>query len=214
MPPAFPSELRYAAYYAYTPGASDPDAQRGLRVRDRIKGARDLEGLIQPVGEAFQADWFEDFFGSGITIVPVPRSHPLTEGALWPAQEIADRLVALELAGETIPLLERVEPVAKSSFQSGSDRPRVHDHVTSMQVAQELAAPTQILLVDDVVTIGRTFWACAGLLRERFEEAEIRAFALLRTQGIGPVVTDPVAPVEGKIWRPADRPPGWLERDP
>lgn len=59
----------------------------------------------------------------------------------------------------------------------------IHEHVESMQVHADMIKPDQITIVDDVLTMGRTMIACANLLHEAFPDAEIRAFAMIRTQG-------------------------------
>ena len=47
--------------------------------------------------------------------------------------------------------------------------------------------PKRLLVVDDVVTSGSMLIAAASLLQETFPEAEIKAFALLRTMSFGEV---------------------------
>jgi hypothetical protein len=49
------------------------------------------------------------------------------------------------------------------------------------------------------VTMGRTRYACAQRLHEAFPKAEIRAFAVIRTQGFIPDVEAIVDPAVGTI---------------
>ena len=65
--------------------------------------------------------------------------------------------------------------------------------------------PSQVVLVDDVVTKGRTLLAAAARLHEAFPTIDIRAFALLRTMGLGQRVDRLLDPCVGEIrWRAGD----------
>ena len=62
-----------------------------------------------------------------------------------------------------------------------------------------------MVLIDDVITKGRTLLAAAARLREAFPETEIRAFALLRTMGFIPGVQRLLDPCTGEIrWNAGD----------
>ena len=66
-------------------------------------------------------------------------------------------------------------------------------------------ALASVVLIDDVVTKGRTLLAAATRLQEAFPEADIRAFALLRTQGLIPGVQRLLDPCKGEIrWKAGD----------
>jgi phosphoribosylpyrophosphate synthetase len=61
------------------------------------------------------------------------------------------------------------------------------------------------LLIDDVVTKGRTLLAAAARLHEAFPQARITAFALLRTLGFKDHIEDLLDPCVGRIgWRAGD----------
>jgi hypoxanthine phosphoribosyltransferase len=78
-------------------------------------------------------------------------------------------------------------------------------HYESFAVDSGTAAPAEILLVDDVVTKGRTLLAAATRLQEAFPNARIRAFALLRTMGMIASVEQLLDPCVGQIrWRAGD----------
>jgi hypoxanthine phosphoribosyltransferase len=63
----------------------------------------------------------------------------------------------------------------------------------------------RLLLVDDVVTKGRTLLAAAARLHEAFPQAHITAFALLRTLGFKDHIEDLLDPCVGRIgWRAGD----------
>jgi hypothetical protein len=65
--------------------------------------------------------------------------------------------------------------------------------------------PQGVVLIDDVITKGRTFLAAAARVREAFPHAQIRAFALLRTMGFIAGVEQLLDPCRGEIrWRGGD----------
>jgi hypoxanthine phosphoribosyltransferase len=68
----------------------------------------------------------------------------------------------------------------------------------------------KILLVDDVITKGRTLLAAAARLQEQFPHADIRAFALIRTLGFTPRVEQLAETCNGVVrWAGGD-----ARRDP
>jgi hypothetical protein len=68
-----------------------------------------------------------------------------------------------------------------------------------------LPAPDGIVLVDDVITKGRTLLAAATRVHEAFPNARIRAFALLRTMGMVPEIGQLLDPCVGEIrWQGGD----------
>ncbi len=80
------------------------------------------------------------------------------------------------------PLLERVIAVPKSAFAAKGERTTPLRHYETMAVVRPLgASPRRITVVEDVVTKGAALLAAASLLQEAFPEAEVRAFALVRT---------------------------------
>ena len=153
-----------------------------------------LPHLAKPEAEVLQP-----FLNPGITLVPVPRSAPLTENAVWPSKVIADVLLANGYGGEVRALIERVTAVRKSSTAPAAERPSIPEHMASMQVNADMLAPDQITLVDDVLTKGSTTVACANLLQERFPDATIRIFAMMRTQGFVDDIEKIVDPSVGTI---------------
>jgi adenine/guanine phosphoribosyltransferase-like PRPP-binding protein len=63
----------------------------------------------------------------------------------------------------------------------------------------------RIVMVDDVITKGRTLLAAAIRLYEAFPNADIRAFALVRTMGFVPDVRQPLDPCLGVVrWAAGD----------
>ena len=144
-------------------------------------------------------------FGAGVILVPVPSRVPGHHCGPWAAQHLAIALRNAGLACAVWPGLRRIAAVRKSATARCRERPSVLEHYRSLAVDASLLAPDRLLLVDDVVTKGRTLLAGAMRLHEVFPEAEIRAFALLRTMGLVPDIGRLLEPCQGEIsWLDAD----------
>jgi hypoxanthine-guanine phosphoribosyltransferase len=85
------------------------------------------------------------------------------------------------------------------------ERPTVQQHYRSFAVIPSSSIPTAVVLIDDVITKGRTLVAAAMRLHEAFPKADIRAFALVRTMGFVLDVERLFDPCEGEIhWNGED----------
>jgi predicted amidophosphoribosyltransferase len=145
------------------------------------------------------------FFGNTDILIPVPGSAPTGTGRLWAAGHLADALVDVGLGGKTWSGLHRVRAVRKSATALPGERPTVSLHYESFSIECPPAPPEKIILVDDVVTRGRTLLAAASRLHEAFPAAQIRAFALVRTMGFIPGVKHLLEPCKGEIrWQAGD----------
>ena len=177
---------------------------------------------------------FAALFGRDVILVPVPGSRPRT-CAPWVGERLAWCLKDLDLACAVRPCLRRRHPVRKSAFAAAGERPSVLEHYASFAVERKEASlgglakgrqmrppdgsfhgldgrrfrdagsAPRLVLIDDVVTRGRTVLAAAVRLREAFPGCEIRAFALMRTLGRGELPWRNPDPCEGEV--------RWLEGD-
>ncbi|HEY3155368.1 MAG TPA: hypothetical protein VGK76_01910 [Candidatus Eisenbacteria bacterium] len=181
--------------------------------RDAIKYDRPpgIAHAVEQLSHEFASTQLGEILGAGVTLVPAPKSSPLVEGALWPAKRIADELLARGLGREVIPCVRRAVRVPKSAFAAAGERPTAKTHLESLTAEGELARPARIAVVDDVVTKGATLLAVASLVQDLFPEADVRAFAMLRTMGLQPEVDRILEPCVGTIhltvWGEADRQP-------
>lgn len=200
--------LPFAAPFAYSPRGISEVAQKSQRLRDLIKAGdpRLLERLAAVTAEMAAADRFPDFFGPNVTLVPVPGSAPRRDAnSLWVAQRIAAELCNVGLGATVWPTLRRTVVVPKSAWAARGERPTVEVHVTSLDLTDRIPPTGRLLLVDDVVTKGRTMLAAATVLAEALPGVEIRAFAALRTMGLVPDIATYTDPVVGEIlWAGGD----------
>jgi hypothetical protein len=141
---------------------------------------------------SLRQEQLRELFGvSGVTLVPVPGSAPTTD-APWPALILAQALKDVGLGARVWIGLRRVSPVRKSATALVRERPTVRQHYESFGVdpstfCPSRLVPSRLVLVDDVITKGRTLFAAAARLQSALPHADIRAFALIRTVGRQPL---------------------------
>lgn len=204
------TRLSFAVPFVYSRVGTSAVAERSRHLRDRIKRAdTDLfRQIAAHVVTLVQDGQFEEFFRDEVTLLPVPGHAPLAPGAIANSQRIAAALLAHGLGSEISDALSRVTRVAKSAFARPDERPRAADHYRSFAMAGSLVRPSRVLLVDDFVTRGATLIGAASRVAEVFPDAEIRAFALVRsiTDGDIGAIRDPCVGmielgVDGECWR-------------
>lgn len=149
-------------------------------------------------------------FTSQTVLVPVPSSAP-SAYRTWAAERLAFALHGVGLGGSVWVGIERRFPVRKSATALNADRPTVRQHYESFVVSMCSITtrlpfkPVRFVLVDDVITKGRTILAAAARLHEAFPNADIRAFALIRTMGFVAKIDDPLDPCQGQVrWSAQD----------
>lgn len=180
------SKIPYGTFANYSPRGTTVLSQKSKIICGRIKNGD--EGVIKNALKYLRDSMppqLHPFLNSDVTLVPIPRSAPTADGSLWPSKVIADLLLREGgFAKELIPCITRIKAVPKSSTSPPNQRPSVVTHYESLEVADQLIKPDQITLVDDVLTQGRVAFACAWRLHEVFPDAQIRVFAMIRTQGL------------------------------
>ena len=194
-------KIPYFTLVNYSPRGDSDLSVKSRQICGNIKAGR--EGtILHAINylKSFENEELTHYFNKNVTLIPIPRSAPLSIGALWPTKVIAELFLKEGFAKEVMPCIERVNPVRKSSFQTKADsRPSVEEHYDSLSVTPVLLVPDQITLIDDVLTLGRTTFACVQRLNETFPKTEIRIFALVRTQSLIPNIEKIIDPSFGVI---------------
>ncbi|MGD9598476.1 MAG: hypothetical protein AB7G76_12900 [Steroidobacteraceae bacterium] len=196
------ARLEFAAALAYSPRGSAPESIKSRRYCYALKRAD--PNLLRKVGAHLVSQvskgHFPGFFGRDVTLVPMPGSAPLkTSDSLWVTERLCRVLVEANLAGQIWPVLVRETAVQKSASAGPGMRPEMATHIQSMRCRDFIAPTERILLVDDVVTKGRTLLAGANVLASSLAGLDIKAFAMIRTMGLVADVERLVDPVVGSI---------------
>jgi len=139
-----------------------------------------------------------DFFKNKPILVPVPRSSLMKPWSLWVPQRISTALVQSGLGSQTIECLKRTQALPKAAGSLPKNRPKAIDHYNSLGIETPSKAD-EILLVDDVVTRGAATVGAANRLADVFPDAQIRAFAAVRTVSNPDEFTSLIDPRIGKI---------------
>jgi hypothetical protein len=209
--PAIRSVL-FCSCYIYSPrgGGAASESSRLLCLKLKSSDCGWLPSLVREVCEqGLRHEAFDGLFGKEVVLVPVPGSAP-SAGAPWAAERLAVALQGIGLAKSVWRGVTRRFAVRKSATAINAERPTVQHHYESFSVARSHIAPERIVLVDDVITKGRTILAAAARLHDSFPNADIRAFALVRTMGFLPDVVHLTEPCQGFVrWAGGD-----ARRDP
>jgi predicted amidophosphoribosyltransferase len=189
-----PATLPFSAFYVYWPHAPGATAEASRRLCERVKASNAL-WLPRYAGCVCRArisdPQLAGLFAPHAVLVPVPGCAG-TRGVAGSAFRLAAALCAVGAAQAMWPGLWRRYTVPKSATASSGARPTVHAHYESLELDPPPGLVSRIVLIDDVVTKGRTLLAAAARLRTVLPHADVRAFALVRTLGVG-------QPVRGRI---------------
>jgi len=202
------AKIAYASCYVYSPAGTGVVCEHSRLLRALLK-AGDAHFMVKYAGrvrqQAQESPPLAGFFRSDALLVPVPGSMPNTCGRTWVAADLADALVHAGLGTMAWRGLHRICRVRKSATAAPGARPTVALHYESFLMERPRITAPSVVLIDDVITKGRTLLAAAARLREAFPETEIRAFALLRTMGFIPGVQRLLDPCTGEIrWNAGD----------
>ena len=193
--------VAFASCYVYSPRASGYLAEAARELCARVK-AGDALWLPRYAGFVYRSSLADRrlaaLFAPGAVLVPVPGSAR-TGTAPWAASRLALSLSEVGFAVRLWTGLLRRYSVTKSATAPRAARPTVQQHYDSFVAVAPAALVPRIVLIDDVITKGRTMLAAAARLRSALPYADIRAFALIRTQGFLPHIERLVEPCQGVV---------------
>jgi predicted amidophosphoribosyltransferase len=197
--------LDFASCFVYAPCGAGEMSARSRSLCAMIKTA---EPALVPlyarcVARQARRPVLAEFFRAIDLLIPIPPCKPSRTYREHLPGRLADALVAEGLGASAWKSLQRVCAVPKSATAAPGRRPTVQAHYDSLQVTPgpDLAG-AHLLLIDDVVTRGRTLLAAALRLHEAFPRAHISAFALVRTRGFTDDLDGLLEPCVGRIgWR-------------
>jgi hypothetical protein len=202
------ARITFASCYVYSPCGSSAACARSRLLRTMLK-AGDAHFIIkyalrvrQQVGDQSP---LAGFVSPCHILVPVPGSARTASTGITVSGRLATAMVEAGLGAGIWNGLRRKWPVRKSATATPGSRPTVGNHYDSFAIEAATQLPAQVVLVDDIVTKGRTLLAAATRLQEAFPASEIRAFAVLRTMGLVQGVDHLLEPCIGEIrWQAGD----------
>lgn len=202
----------YASIYVYSPQGQGIVSERSRLMLALLKAdnVKFIPKYAARVRQQAESSTLQEFFSNAECLMPVPRSAPQPMGVLSVTEHLAGALVREGIGQRVLPILKRKWAVPKSATAPVGKRPTVKRHYESLVVelcGVEACAqlPERIMLVDDVITKGRTLLAAATRVREVFPGVAISAFALVRTMGLITGVDCLLEPALGEIrWAEGD----------
>lgn len=199
--PRFPSSLRFGSFLQYGIGEDRPEKRASKNIILSIKVDRVstrpprlvAELIVAALASALESTPLVEILSPRATLVPMPRSAPLLDHAVWGPRTICQQLVAHRLGRDWQRLIERVEAVDKSAYvKDPSNRPSPFRHYETMRALPSTVLPEELVLVDDVVTKGATFAGAVTRLMEVFPGVAVRAFAISRAVSDFHQIQDPI----------------------
>jgi len=204
-------KVTFASCYVYSPSGSSAASERSRQLRALLKSGDAhfiFKYAVRVRQQVVGTSPLAGFLCRRNLLVPIPGSARTDVGSISIAEHLAQALLEEDLGLGVWTGLHRIRAVQKSATAAPGSRPTVVNHYDSFAMAappRQSALPQQVVLVDDVVTKGRTLLAAATRVHEALPDAEIRAFALLRTMGLVPEVDRLLDPCVGQIrWRAGD----------
>jgi hypothetical protein len=199
--------VAFASCYVYSPAGDSVICARSRLLRALLKEGDEhfmFKYAVRVRQQMEPASQLAGFFLADDVLVPVPRSAPKV-GGTWAAAELARALVQAGVGGATWPGLRRISAVCKSATAAKGSRPSVARHFDSFRLEPPEIRPRRVVIIDDVITKGRTLLAAAARVREALPDTQIRAFALLRTMGTISDLANLLEPCRGEIrWMRGD----------
>ena len=200
--------LAFGACYVYSPQGVGQASARSRRVRAFLKSG-DQAFLLKYArivkGQVSNGCLLSRLFDENPILVPIPGAIPRGPESPWVAERLCLALRRQGLGRSVWTGLRRVSAVRKSGTASPDERPSTWTHYNSFLVDSPPADANRILLVDDIVTKGRTLLAAATRNQETCPGARVEAFAFVRTMGLVSDVKRLVDPCLGEIrWRRGD----------
>jgi len=183
------SDLEFGSFLTYSPRGETEDILKSRRIAYNLKVDRTFGSpprttthyIVEILTQRIIQTPLQGLLGPDVSLVPIPKSSLHLPGSLWVPKRIADALVEVGLGNGAFPILERRRAVPKAAYSAPEDRPKPSDHYETIGVHLQLEPMQRIVLVDDVITRGATMLGAASRLAEAYPEAEIRAFAMIRT---------------------------------
>jgi len=201
-------ELQFGSCYVYSPQGACAASVRSRMARALLKSG-DIAFLLEFARivqrRAGKGCLLSVLFEDGPVLVPIPGATPRVAETPWIAERLCFALLSHGLGRTIWTGLRRSIAVQKSGTAPPARRPSALTHYNSLSVDTGAFSADRILLVDDVVTKGRTLIAAATRVNQAFPHARIGAFAFVRTMGLVPDVGRLIEPCVGRIrWEGGD----------
>jgi len=200
--------IEFGSCYVYSPRGACPLSERSRHARTFLKSGDSafLRRYAQIVKSRVNGGCaIARLFDDNPILVPVPGAVQRGPDSPWVAERLCLALLRQGLGRSIWAGLRRINAVQKSGTAPRDQRPSTWTHYHSFAVDAPPVGMDRMLLVDDIVTKGRTLLAAATRIQETCPDARICAFAFVRTMGLVADIDRLVDPCVGEIhWRGGD----------
>lgn len=172
--------FKFLTFFVYSPRGTSENAIKSRNLLGICKnGHEDFSLCLATNIEKYNE---KSYFENSV-LVPVPRNSPIVEGAVYPSRIITEKLVSEGIGIEFSDCLIRTKTIPKSSNNfSAETRNSVETHSESLSVNPILITQPTIIIVDDVLTLGRTAMASAIKIQDQYPDKEVKIFCPFRTR--------------------------------
>jgi len=134
------SNIEYGNFCEFSPRGKNEKSIFSQKLVARVKaGKRETTDKIIQAYLLKCNNELSDLLKPDHTLVPIPRSSPIIDGASWPSEIIAKELVKNGLGKEVVPLIERKIAIRKSHANyNSSTRPSVEEHLQTLAINPEI----------------------------------------------------------------------------
>lgn len=197
------SSVVYGSFFNYSPRGASDISERSRKNRDAIKYGRNPS--VYDVAARLLTEELQDrscplhkIFSPNLTLVPAPGHAQFDSNSLCPPFELCKAFQQKGL-GKTIQVLDRKYPIKKSAGAAPGERPTPAQHFASLEVFRDIELSNRIVVVDDFITKGATLLACVNAISAIYPNAEVSAFAFIRTLGLVSEIERIKEPIIGNI---------------
>ena len=183
------TELQFGSFLTYCPKSGGDEIENARNAMIYLKNDNYIQNppilmselIAKTMAQRRSKLPFESLFKPNTILIPCPKSSLMQRDTLWVPQRIASALISYGFGKETSQCLIRKIPVRKSATSPPQLRPTAYEHYDSMIIQESLVNPTEIVLIDDIVTRGATLIGAANRIADLYPNASIKAFAAMRT---------------------------------
>lgn len=172
-------DFEFLSILAHSKNLTKEELIKATRIRDAIKGGNlhVIDALCTFIKDNSLLPYFENS-----CLIPAPKSSKDITGGLKPSKEICNIFVNNGIGTSTFDIISRHTAIRKASYCSNADeRPSVDEHIETMSVKSILIEEPTLILIDDVLSLGRMSYACCKLLSDAYPDKNIKIFCPVKT---------------------------------
>lgn len=187
--------LEYATIFNYHSRCQTQAGKDSVKAKNWFKGGKEfyIGRAIDIISKPDLTDIRNYLSDLQYTLVPVPRSHQIKPGSIWPSLTICNEMLNRGYGYQVSQIISRTKTIRSNSTSIGN-RSTVAEQRDSIKIDLLFSPSNNFILVDDILSTGTTMYACALEILVSYPGAHIKTFSLMRTRHFETEITDLVEP--------------------